>query len=98
MAASPWPTATFLSRYPVPIGLISSLYRADDHERDRLLSALPEQGRARLAAYCAETERLQPLSLRVASTCAEASLVRAAGATIGASLFARSRIDVAAAH
>jgi hypothetical protein len=94
MAASPWPTAAFLARYPVPIGLISSLYRADDGERDRL----PEHGRARVAAYCAETERLQPLGLRVASTCAEASLIRAAGATIGASLFARSRHDVAAAH
>ncbi|EIZ81855.1 hypothetical protein WYO_5443 [Methylobacterium sp. GXF4] len=98
MAASPWPTAAFVARYPVPIGLISSLYRADDGERDHLLSTMPEHGRARVAAYCAESERLQPLSLLVASTCAEARLVRAAGATIGASLFARSRIDVAAAY
>lgn len=98
MAASPRPTAAFLARYPVPIELISSLYRADDGERERLLSALPEHGRARVAAYCAETERLQRLGLRAASTCAEASLIRAAGATIGASLFARSRINAATAH
>lgn len=98
MATSPRPTAAFLARYPVPIELISALYRADDGERDRLLSSLPEHGRARLAAYCAETERLQPLCLRVASTCAEASLVRAAGAAIGASLFARSRINTATEH
>jgi hypothetical protein len=82
----------------VPIELISALYRADDGERDRLLSALPEHGRARVAAYCTETERLQPLGLQAASTCAEASLVRAAGAAIGASLFARSRINAATAH
>lgn len=98
MATSPRPTAAFLARYPVPIELISALYRADDGERDRLLSALPEHGRARVAAYCAETERLQPLCLQVASTCAEASLIRAAGPAIGASLFARSRIDTTTAH
>lgn len=98
MTTPPRPAAAALTRYPVPIELISSLYRADDGERGRLLSGLPEHGRARVAAYCTETERLRPLSLQVASTCAEASLVRAAGAAIGASLFTRSRIAAATAN
>lgn len=98
MAASPRPTATVLARYPVPVELIAALFRADDEELDRLLAGMPEYGRARVAAYCAEKERLAPLGLRVARTCAEASLVKVAGAAIGASLFTRSRVEAATAH
>ncbi len=48
----PHPSA--LARYPVPIELISALFRADDAERDRLLAPMPAYGRARIAAYCAD--------------------------------------------
>ncbi|MGU3469202.1 hypothetical protein ACLBXO_30625 [Methylobacterium sp. C33D] len=90
----PHPSA--LARYPVPIELISALFRADDAERDRLLAPMPAYGRARIAAYCAEHARLEALGLKVARTCDEATLVRAAGETVGADLFARARVPALA--
>ena len=47
--------------------------------------------RALIAAYCAAHARLEALGLKVARSCDEATLVRAAGETVGADLFARSR-------
>ncbi|MHB2210789.1 hypothetical protein [Methylobacterium sp. CM6257] len=82
-----------LAKYPVPIGLISALFRADDEERERMLARMPAYGRARLAAYCAENGRLVELGLKVARACDEATLVKAAGPEAGAALFARSRAD-----
>ena len=90
------PTASTLAKYPVPVELITALYRADEVEFARLIATLPEYGRARMAAYCAERERLQPLSLKVARTCAEATLAKAAGKEAGAALFAESRSDLTA--
>ncbi|MGH1570366.1 hypothetical protein ACRAWG_06465 [Methylobacterium sp. P31] len=85
----PHPSA--LAKYPVPIELISALFRADDEERERMLARMPAYGRARLAAYCVETGRLEELGLKVARACDEATLVKAAGPKVGADLFARSR-------
>ena len=85
------PTAAALARYPIPAGLIASLYRADDGEFAKLVAPLSEYARARIATYCVEKERLHPLALKVASRCAEAVLVKAAGAEVGAALFAQSR-------
>jgi hypothetical protein len=62
MATSPRPTAAFLARYPVPIELISALYRADDGERDRLLSALPEHARAGCRLLCRDGAASDPQS------------------------------------
>lgn len=84
-----------LARYPVPIELISGLFRADDEERDHLLARMPSYGRARIAAYCAANGRLEELGLKVARTCDEATLVKAAGPVLGAHLFIRSRLDKA---
>ncbi|MCJ2056161.1 hypothetical protein MKL09_06320 [Methylobacterium sp. J-048] len=84
-----------LARYPVPIELISGLFRADDEERDHLLARMPSYGRARIAAYCAVNERLEELGLKVARTCDEAMLARAAGPVLGADLFIRSRRETA---
>ncbi|MDP4022312.1 hypothetical protein Q8W71_06735 [Methylobacterium sp. NEAU 140] len=99
MASAPTrPITATLAKYPIPIGLISALYRADADEFDRMVAAMPEYGRARVAAYCAENARLQPLGLKVARTCEEAALIRAAGAAVGASLFTRSRVEAATAH
>lgn len=82
-----------LAQYPIPIELISALFKADDEERDRLLARMATYGRARIAAYCAANERLEDLGLKVARTCDESTLVRAAGIKLGADLFARSRAD-----
>ncbi|MGH1587031.1 hypothetical protein [Methylobacterium sp. P5_C11] len=90
----PHPSA--LARYPVPIELISALFRADDAERERLLAPMPVYGRARIAAYCLEHARLAALGLQVARTCDEATLVKAAGAEVGSELFARARAGTSA--
>jgi hypothetical protein len=87
------PTAAALARYPIPAGLIASLYRADEGEFAALVAPLSEYARARIAAYCVEKERLHLLALKVASSCAEAVLVKAAGVEIGAALFAQSRVE-----
>jgi hypothetical protein len=87
------PTAAALARYPIPAGLIASLYRADEGEFAKLVAPLSEYARARIAAYCVEKERLHPMALRIASNCAEAALVKAAGAEVGAALFAQSRVE-----
>ncbi|GJE45149.1 hypothetical protein [Methylobacterium soli] len=92
MASTPLrPMAASLAKYPIPIELIAALYRASEGEFGRLVSTMPEYGRARIAAYCTERERLQPLALKLASTCEEATLIKAAGAETGADLFAQSR-------
>lgn len=94
MAHSPLrPLTPVLARYPVPLELIAALYRADAAEFGKLMASLPEYGRARVAAYCTDRERLQSLGLRVAGTCAEATLVQAAGPKAGADLFAHSRAE-----
>ncbi|GJE43695.1 hypothetical protein [Methylobacterium soli] len=94
MASTPLrPTAAALARYPIPAGLIASLYRADEGEFAALVAPLSEYARARIAAYCVEKERLHLLALKVASNCAEAVLVKAAGVEIGAALFAQSRVE-----
>jgi hypothetical protein len=85
-----------LANYPVPIELISALFKADPVQRDRLLASMPVYGRARIATYCAANARLEDLSLQVARTCDEATLLRAAGPKVGADLFKRSRIASAA--
>ena len=90
------PYPGMLAKYPVPIELISALYHAGDREFSQLLDRMPEHGRARIAVYCAEKERLQPLGLKVARSCDEAALVRAAGLTVGASLFKQSRAEAEA--
>ena len=88
------PTAAALARYPIPAELIASLYRADESEFARLIAAMPEYGRARVAAYCIGRERLQLLGLKIAAECEEAALVKAAGAEVGSALFAQSRVVV----
>ena len=56
------PTAAALARYPIPAGLIASLYRADEAEFAKLVAPLSEYARARIAVYCVEKERLHPLA------------------------------------
>jgi hypothetical protein len=92
MAASPLrPTTPTLAKYPIPVELITTLYRAGDAEFAALVAGMAEYARARVAAYCVERERLLDLGLRMAGTCGEATLVKAAGAKAGAALFAQSR-------
>lgn len=92
MANSPLrPATSALAKYPVPIELISALYRADDAEFGKIMSKMPDYGRARVAAYCNERGRLNELGLRIAGTCGEAILIKAAGAKTGADLFTNSR-------
>ncbi|WP_236960302.1 hypothetical protein [Methylobacterium durans] len=96
MAPTPLrPTATALARYPIPVELIAALYRADATDFARLVAHMPEYGRARIAAYCVERERLHHLGVRLAATCGEAALIKAAGAEVGAALFAHARIETA---
>ena len=97
-SASNRPATAALARYPIPIELISALYRADDQEFDRLVSTMPEYGRARLAIYCVDRKRLQSLGLKMARTCGETALVRVAGTAVGESLFMQSRIADTTAH
>lgn len=85
------PTPAALAKYPVPVGLVTTLYRANDAEFAALTAPMPEYGRARIAAYCMERPNLHALALRIASTCAETALIRAAGTDLGAYLFAQSR-------
>jgi len=94
----PRPTPAALSSYPVPIELITSLYRATEGEFEVLLARMPENGRARVAAYCAESDRLIPLGLRIARTCEARALIRVAGEAAGADLFAQSRNEDSAEH
>ncbi|MDR7037484.1 hypothetical protein J2X36_002231 [Methylobacterium sp. BE186] len=89
------PTATALARYPIPVELIAALYRASASDFARLVAHMPEYGRARIAAYCVERERLHQLGVRLAATCGEAALVKAAGAEVGAALFAHARSETA---
>ncbi|WP_246696893.1 hypothetical protein [Methylobacterium planeticum] len=89
------PTAAALARYPIPVGLIAPLYRADAGEFEALMAPLSDYARARIAAYCIERERLHALALRIAGTCTEAALVKAAGAEVGAALFVQSRVEPA---
>lgn len=99
MANSPLrPVTPVLAKYPIPIELIAALYRASEAEFGKLMSTMPEYGRARVAAYCTDRERLHSLGLRIAGTCAEATLVQAAGPKAGADLFASSRFGTEAAH
>ena len=88
---SPRPTPAALSAYPVPIELITSLYRATQDQFEAMLARMPENGRARVAAYCTESDRLVPLGLRIARTCEAPALIRVAGEAAGADLFAQSR-------
>lgn len=92
------PTTRALAQYPIPIELISALYRADAREFDRLVAPISEYARARIAAYCVEREKLRPLGLKLARHCEESALVRAAGAPMGAELFAQSRTEAATAQ
>ena len=66
----------------------------DEGEFAKLVAPLSEYARARIATYCVEKERLHPLALKVASSCTESALVTAAGAKVGAALFAQSRVEV----
>ncbi|WP_244473061.1 MULTISPECIES: hypothetical protein [unclassified Methylobacterium] len=92
MAASPLrPTTPTLAKYPIPVELITTLYRARGAELDALIAGMPEYARARVAAYCVERERLLDLGQRMAGTCGEATLIKAAGPKAGAALFAQSR-------
>ena len=92
MAASPLrPTTPTLAKYPIPVELITTLYRARGAELDALIAGMPEYARARVAAYCVERERLLDLGQRMAGTCGEATLIKAAGLKAGAALFAQSR-------
>lgn len=100
MASSPLrPTTPTLAKYPIPVELITTLYRAEGAELDALIAGMTEYARARVAAYCVERERLLDLGLRMAGTCGEATLMKAAGAKAGAALFEQSRpapVDAAA--
>ncbi len=94
MANSPMrPMTPVQGKYPIPIELIAALYRADEAQFGNLMRTIPEYGRARVAAYCTDRERLHTLGLRIAGTCAEATLVQAAGPKAGADLYASSRAE-----
>jgi hypothetical protein len=99
MANSPLrPVTSVLAKYPIPIELIAALYRANEAEFGKLMETMPEYGRARVAAYCSDRERLHHIGIRIAGTCAEATLLQAAGAKVGADLFASSRTGSDVAH
>lgn len=84
------PLPPSMAGYPVPVELLSALYRATEEEAEAIASRIPEPARARLALYCYGKSHLNQLGLRIAAGCAETTLVRAAGPA-GAVLFEQSR-------
>ncbi|HEX2552161.1 MAG TPA: hypothetical protein VHL98_00570 [Microvirga sp.] len=75
---------------PVPLDTLGRLYRGGPHVLDETLARLSDVERARLALFCNARRHLRELGLKIAATCDEATLVRAAGSA-GSILFLQSR-------
>lgn len=79
---------------PVSLDLLGRLYRADVEDLFSLVSDVPERRRARLAAYLYGRSHTHELGMKVAATCEQDALQRAAG-PLGDVIFRLSRQDYA---
>ncbi len=75
---------------PIPLDTLGRLYRGDERALSETLQRLTDLQRARLAVFCNSRQHLRELGLRIAATCEEQALVRAAGSA-GSILFIQSR-------
>ena len=64
---------------PVPESLFGQLYRAHAQGLPDLVDTIPAHTRAMLALFCYRRAHLQPLSLVIASSCAERDLIEIGG-------------------
>jgi hypothetical protein len=64
---------------PVPLDMLSRLYRADQEALPEQLDGIPEATRARLAVYLYGRSHMRQLGVRIAATCDGANLRRVAG-------------------
>lgn len=64
---------------PVPIDMLSRLYRAEPEALADQLGGIPEATRARLAVYLYGRSHTRQLGVQIATTCEGASLRRVAG-------------------
>ncbi len=75
---------------PVPLEFLGELYRSDEARVADLVATLTERQRGQLAAFCYNRSHLRELALKIAATCDERTLTRAAGGA-GPVFFAQSR-------
>ena len=75
---------------PVPLDMLGALYRSEAEAFRALLAGIPEETRARLAAFLYSRSHTHEMGLRVAATCDERSMRSTAGA-LGEAIFAQSR-------
>ena len=81
---------------PISEELLGQIYRAGPEGVESVVANLPQDPRARLAAFCYARTHLHEIGLSIAATCDERSLTEAAGRA-GEALYARSRKRVAIA-
>lgn len=79
---------------PVSENTLGRIYRAEGEVLDHLLAGIPENTRARLAAYLYGRSHTHELGVRVAATCDAATMARTSGA-LGEAIHALSRQDYA---
>ncbi len=77
---------------PVGDAVLSRLYRGDVDEIAGIVSALPQDVRARLAAFCYGRTHLRTIGREIAAHCDEQSLKHYAGAALGQSLIEAKRL------
>ncbi len=75
---------------PIPEGVLEQLHQVAPPEAAEIAKTLPEQQRARLAAFCYNKRHLHALSLMIASSCDQDSLVEACNVS-GEAIFQQSR-------
>lgn len=75
---------------PIPENLFGELARAEPVDAIEIAGQLPEENRARLAAFCYTRRHLNHLGLLIASTCDRGVLRRVMGSA-GEILFRQSR-------
>jgi len=75
---------------PIPEGFLEQLHQASPPDAVEIAQSLPEQQRARLAAFCYNKRHLHALALMIASTCDQQSLVEACNVA-GEAIYHQSR-------
>ena len=73
-------------RAPIGDAALSRLYRANPSEIAEIVTALPDDVRVRLVAFCYARAHLRPIGLEIATHCDDGALIRHAGAALGRSL------------
>ena len=73
-------------RAPIGDAALSRLYRASSAEIAEIVTALPDDVRVRLVAFCYARAHLRQIGLEIATHCDDGALIRHAGAALGRSL------------